>query len=169
MLFWNKSIIRNALLGIYSLLFSSILFASASIEGIQVYSQDIDFSWERKQRIADDLDRYNNADNIWDVLRQEFTLPHYEDNPLVQKKIEWFLEHQNYLVNSMNRAAPYLYYISQQTKKRHLPAELVLLPIIESAYNVRPNRVIRRSIAIQLRNKKYPRLSRRPNNPQKFF
>src|SRR3990167_2485778 len=135
MLFWNKSIIRNTLLGIYSLLFSSILFASASIEGIQVYSQDVDFSWERKQRIADDLDHYNNADNIWDVLRQEFTLPHYEDNPLVQEKIEWFLEHQNYLVNSMNRAAPYLYYISQQTKKRHLPAELVLLPIIESAYN----------------------------------
>ena len=64
MLSWNKSIIRNALFGLSGLLLSSMLFAAANIEGIQVYSQDVDFSFERKQRIADDLDRYNNADNI---------------------------------------------------------------------------------------------------------
>lgn len=87
------------------------------------------------QKLADDITRYRNADNIWDVLREEFTLPHYEDSAIVQDKIEWFMNNQDYLLRSATRAAPYLYYILQQVKKRHLPAELVLLPIIESGYN----------------------------------
>ncbi len=90
---------------------------------------------ERKRNLADDINRYYNADNLWDALRAEFVLPHYENNPLVQEQIEWFMNHQDFLLHSTTRAAPYLYYIFQQVKKRHLPAELVLLPIIESAYN----------------------------------
>ncbi|EKD54129.1 MAG: hypothetical protein ACD_60C00121G0013 [uncultured bacterium] len=131
MLSWSASL-KNTLLLISGLLLSGILYAN---EGIQVYQQNSHFSSERKRLIADDIDRYNNADNIWDILRQEFALPHYEDNPLVQERIAWFLNHQSYLMSAMNRAAPYLYYIFQQAKKRNLPAELVLLPIIESAYN----------------------------------
>ncbi len=112
------------------------LFANpVNNEGIQVYQKNLHFSPERKQNLAKDINRYYNADDIWDKLRRQFSLPHYEDNPIVQNKIEWFLNHQDYLMHSMTRAAPYLYFILQQVKKRHLPAELVLLPIIESAYN----------------------------------
>lgn len=110
-------------------------YALPSLEGIQVYQKNIHLSEERKQTLADDIDRYRNADNMWDVLRAEFTLPHYEDNPLVQEQIEWFLNNQDFLQRAATRAAPYLYYISQQARKRHLPAEVVLLPMIESAYN----------------------------------
>ncbi|HEX2548340.1 MAG TPA: transglycosylase SLT domain-containing protein, partial [Gammaproteobacteria bacterium] len=110
-------------------------FALPSLEGIQVYQKNIHLSEERKQSLADDIDRYRNADNMWDVLRAEFTLPHYEDNPLVQEQINWFLNNQEFLQRAASRAAPYLYYISQQVRKRHLPAEVVLLPMIESAYN----------------------------------
>ncbi len=110
-------------------------FAAPNTEGIQVYQKNIHLSPEHKQILADDIIRYRNADNLWDVLREEFTLPHYEDNPVVQAKIEWFMNNQDYLLRSASRAAPYLYYILQQVKKRHLPAELVLLPIIESGYN----------------------------------
>ncbi len=92
-------------------------------------------SLEHKQRLAKDIDHYHNAENIWSLLRKQFALAHYENNPLVQNKITWFLNHQDYLMHSMTRAAPYLYFILQQVKKRKLPAELVLLPIIESAYN----------------------------------
>src|SRR3990167_8915906 len=45
------------------------------------------------------------------------------------------MNNRGYLIRSAKREAPYLYYIHQQVKKRHLPAELVLLPIIESGYN----------------------------------
>src|SRR3990167_6402933 len=117
-----------------SALIGGASFASPSAEGIQTFQKPI-LTSERKQKLADDITRYRNADNLWDVLSEEFALPHYEHNPLVQEKIEWFMNNQEYLLRSAYRASPYLYYILQQVKKRHLPAELVLLPIIESGYN----------------------------------
>ncbi|TAK77108.1 MAG: hypothetical protein EPO11_03095, partial [Gammaproteobacteria bacterium] len=130
-----KWFVRITLLGVGCILFSTTLYASPPIEGIQVYQKNTRLSPEHKQKLADDIIRYRHADNIWDVLREEFTLPHYEDAPAVQEKIEWFMNNQDFLLRSASRAAPYLYYILQQVKKRHLPAELVLLPIIESGYN----------------------------------
>ena len=109
--------------------------ASSNLEGIQIYKKNIPLSAEHKRKLADAISRYHQADNLWDVLREEFTLAHYEDNPAVQDKIDWYMRNQDYLLRSANRAAPYLYYILQQVKKRHLPAELVLIPIVESGYN----------------------------------
>jgi len=109
--------------------------ATSSIEGIRVYQNTSQLSEEHKQNIAEDINRYKEADNLWDVLRDEFSLDHYENNPIVQEKIEWFMNNQDFLLRSVNRASPYLHYILQQVRKRHLPAELVLLPIVESGYN----------------------------------
>lgn len=136
MLSW-KSILKNFLVGACCIVLSGFNAAHAtpSAEGIQVYQKNMHLSAEKKQKLADDIDRYRNADNMWDTLRHEFILPHYESNPIVQEKIAWFMNHQDYLLHSTTRAAPYLYYIMQQVKKRHLPAEVALLPIIESAYN----------------------------------
>lgn len=116
-------------------LFSNPLFASATSEGIQVYQKNVHLSPEHKQKLADDINLYRHADNLWDVLRDEFSLPHYEESYAVQAKIQWYMNNQDYLLRTASRAAPYLYYISQQVRKRHLPAELVLLPIVESGYN----------------------------------
>lgn len=131
MLHWCKRILYVILVSISC---AHATYA-ANGEGIQVYQKNIHLSPEHKQKLADDISRYRNADNLWDVLREEFTLPHYEDNPVVQEKIEWYMNNQDYLLRSATRAAPYLYYILQQVRKRHLPAELVLLPIVESGYN----------------------------------
>lgn len=114
---------------------SNSLYAAPNSEGIQVYQNNVHLSPEHKQKLADDISRYRNANNLWDVLRNEFSLPHYEDTPAVQQKIEWYMNNQDFVLRSASRAAPYLYYILQQVKKRHLPAELVLLPIVESGYN----------------------------------
>lgn len=108
---------------------------SMALEGIQIYQKNIHLSEEHRQKLADDIDRYHNADNMWDVIRSEFSLPHYEKNYLVKEQINWFLNNQDYLMRTANRAAPYLYFISEQVRKRHLPAEVVLLPMMESAYN----------------------------------
>ncbi len=133
---WYCLFIKLILFSISFILIGSVhSFASSSGEGIQVYQKNVHLLPEHKQKLADDITRYRNADNLWDVLRDEFSLPHYEDSPVVQAKIEWFMNNQDYLLRSASRAAPYLYYISQQVKKRHLPAELVLLPIIESGYD----------------------------------
>lgn len=110
------------------------LFAAPN-EGIQLYKQNVKLSAEHKQKLAAAISRYHSADNLWDVLRDEFSLQHYDYHPAVQEKIDWFMNNQDYLMRSAARAAPYLYYILQQVRKRHLPAEIVLLPIIESGYN----------------------------------
>jgi len=128
-------IIRNFLLSVCYVVIQSASFASPSLEGIQIYQKNLHLSEERKQKLADDIDRYHNADNLWDELRAEFSLPHYEDNPYVQDQINWFMRHPAYVMESANRAGPYLYFILQQARMRHLPAEVVLLPMIESAYN----------------------------------
>src|SRR3990167_294408 len=130
-----KLLSRCLLLGVSCALIGGATFASPSTEGIQIYQKNLPLSPEHKQKLADDITRYRTADNIWDVLREEFSLPHYENNSEVQEKIEWFMNNQDSLLRAASRAAPYLYYILQQVKKRHLPAELVLLPIIESGYN----------------------------------
>lgn len=118
-----------------ALFISSAALAISNTEGIQTYQKNSALIPEHKQKLADDLTRYRNADNLWDALREEFSLMHYEDQAAVQEKIEWFMNNQDFLLRSASRAAPYLYYISEQVKQRHLPAELVLLPIIESGYN----------------------------------
>lgn len=117
------------------LLIFNITFAFPNSEGIQVYQKNVHLMPEHKQKLSEDIFRYRNADNLWDVLREEFNLPHYAESYAVQEKIEWYMNNQEFLLRSATRAAPYLYYILQQAKKRHLPAELVLLPIVESGYN----------------------------------
>ncbi len=73
--------------------------------------------------------------NVWPNLRHNFKLDTYSTKPAVQKQIKWYMAHKAYLALVAKRGAPYIYYIEQQVKQRHLPSELVLLPIIESAYN----------------------------------
>lgn len=73
--------------------------------------------------------------NLWNAIRRNFQMKHYSDNSQVKAQIDWFMHNQKYLDRTARRAAPYMYYIFQQVKARHLPSELVLLPIIESAYD----------------------------------
>ena len=65
-------------------------------------------SQEHKQKLAEDISRLSRADNLWDVLRDEFSLSHYENTPAVQEKIEWYMNNQDFLLRSATRAAPYL-------------------------------------------------------------
>lgn len=73
--------------------------------------------------------------DFWQHLRADFQLPPADNQPQVQAQIRWFAHNQGYLTHTIRRAAPYMYFILQETQKRNLPGELVLLPINESAYN----------------------------------
>lgn len=85
---WQKKIITSHFLVFFLSFFSVLSFAAPSTEGIQVYHKNIHLSEEHKQKLADDLNHYNNADdNMWELLRHEMNLPHYEDNPQVQEQI----------------------------------------------------------------------------------
>ncbi|MBA2656427.1 MAG: LysM peptidoglycan-binding domain-containing protein [Tatlockia sp.] len=74
------------------------------------------------------------APNIWDVLRGQFSLDHNINQPEVQAQLRWFLAHPGYF-QRLIQARPYIYHIVTEVKKRGLPGELALLPMIESAFD----------------------------------
>jgi membrane-bound lytic murein transglycosylase D len=67
-------------------------------------------------------------------LRLGFTLPDPDDDT-IDAQLAWYKAHPNYLNRVFNRAQRYLYYISAELKKRHMPVDLALLPVVESAYD----------------------------------
>lgn len=84
-----------------------------------------------------DLNLPNDGDsrgNIWEKLAEGFKITNPESHPEVQQQIRWFLSHPAYLERTTERARPYMYIVYNETKKRGLPTELVLLPINESGY-----------------------------------
>ena len=73
--------------------------------------------------------------SVWTQMRIAFSLPHYTKQEQVKRQIEWIRKHPSYIHQLAKRSEPYIYYILKQVKKRHMPGEIALLPMIESAYN----------------------------------
>ncbi len=72
--------------------------------------------------------------NIWDTLRAGMT-DNFADNSRIDTQRSWFTSHQGYLNRMTDRAARYLAYTTAEAQRRHMPVELALLPVIESAYD----------------------------------
>lgn len=72
--------------------------------------------------------------SIWPRVRAGFQLPDDIEHQSLQNEIDWLARHPEYMQRVMRRADPFLYYILEEAEKRNLPTELVLLPIVESAY-----------------------------------
>jgi membrane-bound lytic murein transglycosylase D len=70
----------------------------------------------------------------WTVIRQQFSLNHELHRPEVQAQIRWLVSHPKYL-HKLSQAEPYIYHIMSEIEKRHLPGEIALIPMLESAYN----------------------------------
>lgn len=76
----------------------------------------------------------NSPPNVWDVLRKQFTLNHETSRPEVQKQIRWISAHPTY-IQKLAESEPYIYHIISEIKKRKLPGEIALIPMIESTYD----------------------------------
>lgn len=72
--------------------------------------------------------------DIWPRLRSGFSIKDNTDNPRLIAELNWYAKHQNYLDRVVERAEPFLHFILNEAEKRNLPTELVLLPVVESAY-----------------------------------
>lgn len=57
-----------------------------------------------------------------------------EINERINRQISWYSQRRGYLQQVAERARPYLYHIVSGLSGNHLPAELALLPIVESSY-----------------------------------
>lgn len=71
---------------------------------------------------------------MWDRIADEMQLPMPNDPDVIAFR-DWYIKHPKYLRTVTERAAPFLHLITEEIDKRQMPMELVLLPIVESAYN----------------------------------
>lgn len=72
--------------------------------------------------------------DLWQHIRNDFRLSHIEHQRISKQK-NWYGRHPNYMTRVSKRASPYLYFIVNEIKRRDMPMELALLPIVESAYD----------------------------------
>jgi LysM repeat protein/soluble lytic murein transglycosylase-like protein len=72
-------------------------------------------------------------DNLWDRLFDRYDLPEVS-NYEIDREVNWFINHPTYIDRVQSRAEPFLYSIVKQLEKNHMPSELALLPVIESAF-----------------------------------
>ena len=80
------------------------------------------------------LDRTAPTDDLWLRLRHGFAMTDLR-SPMVDERMRWYAANQDYLQRMFERTARYLFHIVEELEKRHMPTELALLPMVESAFN----------------------------------
>ncbi|HBD10699.1 MAG TPA: lytic transglycosylase [Porticoccaceae bacterium] len=72
---------------------------------------------------------------VWTSITEDIVFATDIEHPRMQPHIREFAKAQFYFNRVMKRAAPYIAYIAQEIDAKGMPAELALLPFIESAYD----------------------------------
>jgi membrane-bound lytic murein transglycosylase D len=72
--------------------------------------------------------------DLWASISDELKMG-IPENTRIREQKQKYLSNKSYLHDVTLRAEPYMYWIAGQVKKRNMPMELVLLPIVESAFD----------------------------------
>ena len=83
--------------------------------------------------LIDQNDTHFASGSLWNSLRKDFRMA--EVNPEIVRRHETKMAAgRAYFDRTINRSKPYMYHIANEVKKRNMPAEIALLPFIESAF-----------------------------------
>ena len=85
-------------------------------------------------RWQDDGTALTQDQDLWNYIRDGLKME-VPENPRIREQKQKYLRNKSYLHDVTLRAEPYMYWIVEQIKQRKMPMELVLLPIVESAFN----------------------------------
>ena len=72
--------------------------------------------------------------DVWARMRPSFRLTPLA-TPLVQEWEQYYAKRPDYVARMVERGSRYLYHVIEEVERRRMPAEVALLPMIESAYN----------------------------------
>jgi membrane-bound lytic murein transglycosylase D len=76
-----------------------------------------------------------SQDDVWQRIRSGFKIDDgAQPNPLVAAHESWFAARPTSVMRLAERARPYLYHIVEEVRRRDMPMEIALLPMIESAF-----------------------------------
>lgn len=73
--------------------------------------------------------------NVWSRIRNNFSFDLDIDNKAIRQQRNWYAKHPNYFKRVSKRAERYLYHVANALEEHNMPAELALLPIVESAFD----------------------------------
>lgn len=73
-------------------------------------------------------------EDVWQRIAMQLDMP-IPDHESVDYYRNWYIKHPSHLRTVAKRAQPFLYMITVEIEKRGLPMELVLLPVVESAFD----------------------------------
>ena len=85
-------------------------------------------------RWQDDGTSLAEDNDLWKFISDELKMGIPENSRIREQKRK-YLKNKSYLHDVTLRAEPYMYWIVEQIQKRKMPMELVLLPIVESAFD----------------------------------
>ena len=94
----------------------------------------VDMDWLPPYATFEPEQTWGTDDDLLAVLRASLALP-WVDEATVQRELEWYIRHPDYLQRVFTRAQLYLPHIAAQLNARNMPADLALLPIAESAFD----------------------------------
>ncbi|WP_416777726.1 murein transglycosylase D [Xenorhabdus budapestensis] len=128
-----------------AILFASVLLAGCQ-SGLQPKSpsqQHVQKMSSTNQKVAGIAEPDDTANwkvsptaqqDLWGHIRDELKME-IPDNNRVREQQNYYLKHKSHLQNVALRAEPYIYWIVEQIDQQNMPMEVVLLPIVESAFN----------------------------------
>ncbi|KGD72626.1 lytic murein transglycosylase [Tatumella morbirosei] len=132
----------------------AILFASVLLVACQASGKDADIPVQHAQSLSsagqgengkygermlsprwqDDGTDIAQDNNLWATISDELKMG-IPDNSRIREQKNKYLRNKSYLHDVTLRAEPYMYWIVGQIQQRKMPMELVLLPIVESAFD----------------------------------
>ncbi|MCC7413064.1 MAG: LysM peptidoglycan-binding domain-containing protein [Gammaproteobacteria bacterium] len=74
--------------------------------------------------------------DVWARIRAGLRLRQIA-HPDVERELRWFQDNPDFLTRVSQRARPILFHIVQEVERRDMPMEVALLPVVESAYQVK--------------------------------
>ncbi|MDN0088107.1 murein transglycosylase D [Yersinia nurmii] len=134
----------------------AIFLASVLLVGCQTSRQDVQVPEQHAQSLSSagqesEAGKYTDSaregsarwlesdtgvaqNDLWNFISDELKMK-VQDNALIREQKRKYLKNKSYLHDVTLRAEPYMYLIVEQIKQRKMPMELVLLPIVESAFD----------------------------------
>ncbi|MDF7680069.1 murein transglycosylase D [Enterobacteriaceae bacterium ESL0689] len=127
-----------------AILLVSVLLSGCQVfkhDGVQQHAQSLSAAGQgeagkstSQARWLDDGTFYAQDQDLWTSIGDELKMG-IPENTRIREEKQKYLRNKSYLHDVTLRAEPYMYWIAGQVKKRNMPMELVLIPIVESAFN----------------------------------
>jgi len=133
---FKQTVWRFIVFNLMNALLATNVYAITNVTGDPIII--IDDDTPENVIISDDIFPAKPAESLWPKINagyKMYTKPSKKGLKRIKKYENWYKKRPDYIERMMVRANKYLYFVYQEVKKRNMPMEIALLPMIESAYN----------------------------------